>query len=95
MIFSDESSDDGIYMPGQKQSSFKISKRPKANLNDDDEDFLADTPAKAKGQYQSFSDDDFVDDEEAKAIQMAMKYSIKDQKKKKRLKKMGGRGDSL
>jgi len=95
MIFSDESSDDDIHMPGQKQSSFKISKRPKANLNDDDGDFLADTPAKAKGQYQSFNDDDFVDDEEAKAIQMAMKYSIKDQKKKKRLKKMGGRGDSL
>eukprot|EP00577_Skeletonema_sp_RCC1716_P002404 CAMPEP_0113411986 /NCGR_PEP_ID=MMETSP0013_2-20120614/22582_1 /TAXON_ID=2843 ORGANISM="Skeletonema costatum, Strain 1716" /NCGR_SAMPLE_ID=MMETSP0013_2 /ASSEMBLY_ACC=CAM_ASM_000158 /LENGTH=1115 /DNA_ID=CAMNT_0000298425 /DNA_START=26 /DNA_END=3373 /DNA_ORIENTATION=+ /assembly_acc=CAM_ASM_000158 len=94
MIFSDESSDDDMSV--KKQSSTKMGKRPKASsLDDDDEDVLADTPAKAKGQYQSFSDDDFVDDEEAKAIEKAMKDSIKDQKKRKRLKKMGGRGDSL
>lgn len=98
MILSDgddESSDED--MSGQKQSSMKLGKRPKASSlgDDDEEDALADTPAKANGQYQSFSGDDFVDDEEAKAIEKAMKYSIKDETKRKRLKKMGGRGDSL
>lgn len=97
MILSDgDDESSGDDMPGRKQSSMKLGKRPKDScLGDDDEYVLADTPAKAKGQFQSFSGDDFVDDDEAKAIEKAMKNSIKDEKKRKRLKKMGGRGDSL
>jgi hypothetical protein len=100
MILSDgddESSDDG-YVVRQQLRPMKMGRRPNASsLSDDDtaeEDVLADTPAKLtkEQQHQSFSSDDFVDDEEAKAIEKAMKYSLKDERKRKRLKKVG---DSL
>lgn len=91
----DDSSDDDMGKVDKKHSSMKLA-TARSSGNDTDEDILADTPAKsAKTQNQSYSSDDFVDDEEAKAIERAMKNSLKDAKKRKRLKKMGGRGDSL